>query len=190
MRQLLLALLMFLPQSSQKSEVQAVKGNTIVFSNGYEFETTLYELKYIGQLKAATKMPYLIMSGRGCQECDANICIYIHSPSDGAMLGDEGQTRYTHPGHELDYETDSLVYESRAFFGHVLPAVNQGVIWYEKYMTDKSSFEKSVFLVQVRGNNLVDTTYADSLPDISVTLKLAKQGECKEIAGMEQTTEP
>ena len=189
-KQVLLALLLLVPQTSQKLEMQAVNGRTIIFENGYKFTTTLYELKYIGQLKATTKIPYLIMSGRGCQECDANICIYVHSPSDGPMLGEEGQTRYTHPGRQRDYESDSLVYESRAFFGHVLPSVSEGVIWYEKYLTDKSSFEKSVFLLQVRGNELVDTTYTDSLPDIATTLKLAKQGECKEIAGMEQTTEP
>src|SRR5690348_1105894 len=53
--------------------------------NGSKFQTTLYGLAVMGRLHATNKLPYYVLSGVGCQECDANVSIYIHSPSDGPM---------------------------------------------------------------------------------------------------------
>jgi hypothetical protein len=66
--------------------------------NGDEFATRIYRAEYIGQLPARHKAPFLILSGFGCRDCDANRSIYIISPDDGPM-GDEGeQRRFSYPG--------------------------------------------------------------------------------------------
>jgi hypothetical protein len=59
-----------------------VDGSKLVFKDEQIFETNLFELAYIGQVSIDSKAPYLIFSGRDCNECDANISIYVHSPSD------------------------------------------------------------------------------------------------------------
>src|SRR5882672_8393421 len=79
--------------------------------DGSKFKTSLYELKVIGQLKTEYKLPYHILSGRGCQECDEHTSIYIHSPSDGPMKGEAGEPRFTYPGRETNYEDGSSLNE-------------------------------------------------------------------------------
>jgi hypothetical protein len=71
---------------------------TLTLPDGSKFRTTLYELNVIGQLRTAKKILYFILSGRGCDECDANTSIYIHSPSDGAMKNKGEQPRFPYPG--------------------------------------------------------------------------------------------
>jgi hypothetical protein len=55
-------------------------------------------MKVIGQLRTTKKAPYFILSGTTCTECDENISIYIHSPSDGAMKNEGEQRRFAYSG--------------------------------------------------------------------------------------------
>jgi hypothetical protein len=188
----ILSLIFFLLQSIPGNEwnVTSVRNEIIKFQNGKSFETPLYELKYIGQLKTQAKIPYLIISGRQCQDCDENISIYVHSPSDGKMKKEGEGTRYSYPGKEKDYASRKLIFEARTFYGNVLPDVDQGIIWYQTSIDDDSKTEKSVFLLEVRNDSLIERSYLNELPDIGRTLKLLKQKKCCEIQGMEITSEP
>ncbi|MFV5691053.1 hypothetical protein ACM55K_03405 [Flavobacterium sp. LT1R49] len=71
-----------------------VDGNKLVFKNGQTFETNLFELQFIGQVSFSNKVPFLIFSGRDCNECDANISIYINSPSNGKLFAEHGENSY------------------------------------------------------------------------------------------------
>src|ERR1700756_200051 len=104
----------------------------LILPDGSKFRTTLYELKVIGQLPTAKKLPYFILSGRGCNECDANTSIYVHSPSDGPMKNEGKQPRFPYPGRLSDNEADQLVYESRMFYGNCLPDYANAVVWFER----------------------------------------------------------
>jgi hypothetical protein len=81
------------------------------------------------------KTPFLIFSGRDCDECDANISIYIHSPSNGHLKIENGENRYGFPGSERDFENKNILYKARAFYGQVLPGI-RGVIWYQKQLME------------------------------------------------------
>ena len=165
-----------------------VQGSKIIFKGGQTFETNLFELKYIGQVSADNKAPFLIFSGRDCDECDANISIYIHSPSDGRLVVDHGQNRYQYPGTEKDYETDSVLYISRAFYGQVLEDIN-GVIWYENRLLENGKMGRFVFLSRINNGSLKDTTYEDT-GKLDHTIILKNKGLCMEIKGREYTSEP
>jgi hypothetical protein len=165
-----------------------VQGSKIIFKDGQIFETNLFELEYIGQVSADNKAPFLIFSGRDCNECDANISIYIHSPSDGRLVVDHGQNRYQYPGKEKDYETDSVLYISRAFYGQVLEDIN-GVIWYENRLLENGKMGRFVFLSRIDNGSLKDTTYEDT-GKLDHTIILKNKGLCKEIKGREYTSEP
>lgn len=160
----------------------------LIFKGGQTFETSLFELEYIGQLSADNKVPYLIFSGRDCNECDANISIYIHSPADGKLIIDHGQNRYQYPGTEKDYETDSVLYSSRAFYGQVLENTN-GVIWYENKLLENGKMGRFVYLSRIDKGSLKDTTYEDN-GKIGETINLLKKGLCNEIVGRQYTSEP
>src|SRR5258708_16499554 len=93
-----------------------VDSTRLLFSNGKIVETNLFNLTYIGQIALAHKAPLLIFSGRECQGCDANISMYMHSPSDSQLEVEFGKNRYKCPGKESDYFTNKLFYTSRAFY--------------------------------------------------------------------------
>ncbi|TAE35388.1 MAG: hypothetical protein EAY66_08990 [Sphingobacteriales bacterium] len=165
-----------------------VDGSKLIFKDGHTFETNLFELEYIGQVSADNKAPHLIFSGRDCKVCDANISIYIHSPADGKLIIDHGQNLYQYPGTEKDYDTDSVLYISRAFYGQVLKNIN-GVIWYENKLLENGKMGRFVFLTHIKNGTLKDTTYEDT-GKLDQTIILKNQGLCKEIKGREYTCEP
>lgn len=165
-----------------------VDGSKLVFKNEQVFETNLLELEYIGQVSVDNKAPYLIFSGRDCNECDANISIYIQSPSDGKLLIDRGQNRYQYPGTEKDYANDSLLSFSRAFYGQVL-ANTKGVIWYENGLLENGKMGRSVHLVIIDNQDRKDTTFEDTAK-LDHTINLKQKGLCSEIQGREFTSEP
>jgi hypothetical protein len=165
-----------------------VDGNKLVFKSGQTFETNLFELEFIGQVSVDNKAPYFIFSGRDCDECDANISIYIHSPSDGQLVVGHGQNRYEYPGTETDYMTDSILCISRAFYGQVLENIN-GVIWYENRLLENGNMGRFIFLARIDNGSLKDTSYIDN-GSLNQTIQLIKKGLCKEIEGQQYSSEP
>jgi hypothetical protein len=165
-----------------------VQDSKLIFKGGQTFETNLFELEYLGQVSGDDKAPFLIFSGRDCNECDANISIYIHSPSDGKLVIDHGQNRYQYPGTEKDYETARVIYISRAFYGQVLDNIN-GVIWYENRLLENGKMGRFVFLSRIDNGSLKDTTYDDN-GKLDQTIRLKNKGLCNEIVGRKYTSEP
>lgn len=188
---------------NKTAEVKRVEGNKIIFKDGSSFETTLYHLKYFGRIRSVKGKTYLILSGKSCDECDANISIYVHSPQDGPMKGEEAQVRYTHPGKEYDVRAyieqgkKVLAYEARAFWGRCMPGRGDMVIWHEKLWMEDRSFRKDVFILEPGEKGLKETFIsgpgwpkARKLPSISQTLKMVSGGECREIPGISRMSEP
>ena len=166
-------------------EVTKIQDKTLQFSNGKSFKTSLFDLKYIGQLKTRKKAPYLILSGRNCKDCDENISIYIWSPDDGEMkLGDQ-QPRYSYPGKEEDYLTNELVYENRMFYGNCLG--EESCIWVQRSLGKNKTWENSVFMVQVQNDTLreIKLSESDKLNEL-----LSNVTKCSELPGTITTTEP
>jgi len=160
-------------------------GQTIYFKFNKQFKTNLYDLKYIGQLKTKSKAPYLILSGRNCNECDENISIFIHSPSDGPMKNEARQTRYSYPGKELDYATNKLIFESRMFYGDCLNNKNESVVWLQKNLNEKGVFENELLTVEVINDSLKETS--KKVDSLNFEKYIPK---CKELPGTSMTSEP
>lgn len=167
---------------------QGTAGSILKFKNGKEYNTNLYELNYIGQIVNGHEAPFLVFSGRDCNECDANISIYVYSPSNRPLKVENGENRYQYPGTERDYESDSLLYKARAFYGQVLPGIN-GVIWYNEQLIENNTWQKSLFLVNLSNGIKKDTALKIS-GQLKNTLRLLDQGACKEIKGLDYKSEP
>lgn len=69
----------------------------IHYSGGQRFQTALMRVEHLGELPAGSKAPFLVLAGYGCNDCDINRALYIHSPSDGPIQG-ESHPRYPYPG--------------------------------------------------------------------------------------------
>ena len=163
-----------------------IKGNKIVLANGEIYDPKLYNLSLVGFIDAETKDPYLVMSGRQCMECDANISIYIQSPSDGSLKNEASQARYSYPGSLYDYQTDSLLSESRMFFGEVLPE-RFGVIWYQQQLDTSNNWVSSVYFAEVIGDTLNGNFVEASMNE---TLAQIRKRLASELARVAYTSEP
>ena len=82
----------------------------------------------------------------------------------------------------------ALVYKGRAFYGQVLKNTI-GVIWFEEQLMEDNSWRKSTYLIKISNGNKKEIVYKNST-QLAETLELVKQGLCKEIKGIDTTTEP
>jgi hypothetical protein len=159
----------------------------IRFHNGQRFATGLYDVTVLGILPAR-RAPYLVLSGRGCTECDANISIYFLSPL-GPRASEASTDRYWSPGRETDPDTRTVIRKSRAFIGNCLQDVISGVLWYDSLLSDDGKWATGLAVVRI----VADTVAAElrrPAPSPSVTLQRVRAGVCREIPGIDQSSEP
>lgn len=164
--------------------------SSIRFQNGKTFVTTLFQVKYLGHLTNSGNAPFLILAGRGCQDCDANLAIYLHNPQSGPMQGEDSQERFVHPGVIRDAETKQPVLEARMFVGNCLPDVKDGVVWFIKEKDEQGRWKSSALIAEVKNQELVIRELTTSVPDINKVLAAMKDNQCIEIKGINQVTEP
>jgi hypothetical protein len=169
-------------------EIKEIQDSKLFFKNNKVLDTRLHLLDYIGYIPVANKDPYFIFSGVDCDSCDANISIYIYSPSDGELKVGDGESTYSYPGREYYYINDSLIYEARAFFGQVFQN-KIGVVWYQRTLMDNGKWKNSIFFADVSGHSKVNTFMTDN-GQFQETLLLLKKGLCKEIEGHDYTSAP
>lgn len=164
-----------------------IEDKIIYFDNGKSFDTQLYQMKYLGQLKTKKKAPYLVLGGFQCSECDANYCIFIHSPNDGPILKHHSSPHsYLYPGRlEVvgDVDISDQIYETRTFIGDCLPGRSNAVIWYiTKH--EQGISENSVLIVYIDElDSLKEIELKSNLPNINITLEMVKANKCHEIEG-------
>jgi len=158
--------------------------------DGSKFKTTLYGMKVIGQLRTTKKIPYFILAGTTCTECDENLSIYIHSPSDGPMKNEAEQRRYAYPGRETDYETGQPVYEAKMFLGNCLAAHLNAVIWFERGLGEDKKWHSAVSVAEVKDDKLLVSELHGQLPKLTEVQDAIRNGNCRELPGIDRPSEP
>ena len=69
-------------QTDAKKQIwdfEKIAGNKLYFKNGKQFKTSLYELKYIGQVPNGNKAPFLILSGHEGNKLLTNSLIHNYT---------------------------------------------------------------------------------------------------------------
>jgi hypothetical protein len=163
---------------------------TLKLPNGSKFQTTFFDLKVIGQLQTTHKLPYYVLSGVGCQECDANISIYIHSPSDGPMKDEGTQQRFDYPGRVLSREDRGALSITRMFLGDCAPEYPNAVIWFEHSIGDDGRWHDTVFVARIEQDKLIETVPKVNVPTIGEAEDAARKSQCRELPGLDQWEEP
>ena len=176
----------------QNWDVKKLNNQQILFENGKSIDTHLYDLTYIDQIDVGEKV-YLIISGRGCEQCDANLSIYVHSPTDGDMLKEANQPRYTYPGSIYDPFSDEVIFSSELYYGNCLPDEGPGLIWVQKSSNSTGDeLKESIFILDLKNDSLTERKIGstDSLSSIKENVEIElTQGNCFEIEGITQTAE-
>ncbi len=162
----------------------------VPLAGGDRFQTTLYDLSVIGQLRATRKQPYYVLAGRRCEGCDANLALYVHSPSDGPMGVESEQPRFPYPGREVFYEDSTPLYEARTFFGDCAAAYPNAMIWFQRQIDVDGRWRATVRVVQVANDTLTTTVLETGGPALSEAEDAVARGRCREIPGRDRTSEP
>jgi hypothetical protein len=163
----------------------------LILPDGSKFKTTLYGVKVIGELKTARKLPYYILSGIGCNGCDARTSLYIHSPSDGPMKNEGEQRRFYYPGRELDYQQNrKLIYRGRVFLGGCISGYPDAIAWFEKFVGEDKRWHSDVVVAKVNSDNLVVKRIDREMPSVSEAEMSVRRGQCHEISGTTRFSEP
>lgn len=163
---------------------------TLDLANGSKFQTALFDLKVIGELQTVHKLPYYVLSGVGCEECDANTSIYIHSPSDGPMKNEGTQPRFNYPGREFSREDHSVISTTRMFLGDCAPTYPNAVMWFQHTIGSDRQWHDSVLVAAVRQDRLVDEVPKAMVPTIGEAEAAVRESRCRELPGVDQWEEP
>jgi hypothetical protein len=177
-------------QVAKQRTISPSETGVLTLPDGSKFKTTIYGMKVIGQLRTARKVPYFILSGTTCTECDENISIYIHSPSDGAMKNEAEQRRFAFPGRATDYLTGQPVYEAKMFFGNCLATHPNAVIWFERGIGDDKKWHSSVSVAEVKNDRLLVSELREQLPKLTDVQEVVRNRRCQELPGIDGPTEP
>lgn len=175
-------------QSEVKEDWQFDKINDsrLYFTNGHTLETGLFSLEYIGRILVPGKSPFLIFSGSVCNDCDDKASIFIHSAIDTVMIT-KRKKAYKYPAIIRDID-NHILSSSSAYYGRVLENTD-GVIWYENRVLENGTMKRVVVLCNIVNGELRDTSWQDN-GQYPQTIRLKRQGLCKEIEGKEYLNEP
>lgn len=155
------------------------------FSNGVVVSYSLERIKPIAVLRTPSGSPRILLSGADCTECDMNESIYL--------LPLENQTgilpRSAYPGKLKAYDTGELVEKHRMFYGRCL-SNEDSVIWSSDFVGEDNKWhhQNSVIHVKDSGADLAELLPSEGT--IKSILERVANGGCKELKGIDGTTEP
>jgi hypothetical protein len=178
------------PAPAPPDVVYDARHGVLVLPDSTTFRTTLFDLRVIGQLPATGRLPYYVMSGRSCVDCDVNLALYVHSPGDGPMRLEAEQPRFPYPGREVFYEDGSPLYEARTFFGDCAADYPNAVVWYQRQRVDSERWRASALVLQVTGDSLRRIDVDRFPPDVAEAEAAVRAGRCREIPGIDRSSEP
>jgi len=180
--------ILFLNLKAQPVKIDQ-KNQMLILPDGNELFTGLYNLKYHGAILVDGKgYPFLVLSGKDCDNCTTPESIFIHNPNDGALDLKKAH-KYPYPGMQFNRTDSSLVYSGRAFIGFVNPDTPNGLIYYQTWRLDDGKFHDNVQVIKLSNNKIVVDNIVENIPDIDITLTLKDLKKCKEIGGIQYLTE-
>lgn len=171
-------------------DIKKIKGSTIYFKNGEQLSTKLYDIRFVGSITMTNSSPIYIFSGTTCKDCDDHNSIFLFSPAEKKKTVTPEFAPYDFPGKEFSSEDSSLLYQTRMFYGNVLPNVPNGIIWYQDMLDETGDMQRSVYLIKVINNKLVEELIVENIPDIQETLDMVAASKAKEVTGADAVVEP
>jgi len=166
-----------------------VERTVVLFANGKRFTIPLYNSVPISIVRGTDGSAFLLAQGTACVECDERFGLRFYE-LDGVELKDV-TSRHTYPGRQFDYmDPTSLQQVTRTFYGRCLAEHNDLVVWFIEYLGDDLKWysSNSVARVAKGGETLVELKPADG--SLLSVLAAVKGGACRELVGIDGTTEP
>lgn len=123
----IIGFLLLLNLGLTQSKFEKTVGQNIYFTNGEVIKTNISDLKFFCQIPETLLVSYLIIGGKPSSSAEMNLSIFIQKPKNHSIKITDTCRRYSYPGKEYHWKDNSLIYESRAFYGEVI-LNRQGII--------------------------------------------------------------
>lgn len=176
--------------TNQKEKLLQNKADsTIILVDKFFNKISLYDKKLQGTIELDSNI-WLIISGSECTECDENNSIFLYPMIIGKMDTDKGKMKFSYPGKVYYYEDESLMFETRTFYGKCFSKGNKVIVWVQKNLLDSGEWEKSIFYVELSNHDFKEFRLPYSEVKLIEIEHQIQQNLCIEIEGYEQTSEP
>ena len=159
----------------------------IEFNGGHTVKTDIVEFKLMDFIKSKSNNKFIIYTGRTCTECDMSTSIYINAISHKQY---SSKSRYGYPGKLMYYLDNSLIEESRMFYGECTKLKDPTIIWYTRYLGDDKKWHNAVYDIDFKGTEAIKNPNTISYETLSKTEQFVKSGKCVEVEGRESHSEP
>lgn len=158
--------------------------DVIVFRNGRELNTGIYESRFIGLLPRAGAVPYLILGGFDCTNCDAERDVFLVSPLGGPVRDSQPKIGYLAPGAAWSEDPSDTVPDvtARMFIGRCLAAVPMGVVWYASVQVDSNTRQRRVRIIAPHGAVLDTLDTLEESGQLNTTMRLVNETACREVS--------
>lgn len=94
------------------------------------------------------------------------------------------------PGRETDYETGRPIYEAKMFFGSCLATHPNSVIWFERGLGEDKKWHSGVSVAEVKNDKLLVSELHEQLPKLTEVQDAIREGNCRELPGIDRPSEP
>ena len=157
---------------------------TVRFANGRSYKVPLYRTEPVAILRGEGGVPYLLAVGADCVMCDEHNTLRFFVLGEKELVA--SRKRHSYPGTLKDYESLELVSKTRAFYGRCLTDKSDVVVWFTEYLGEDDKWHKASTVARVSKGGEVETEGAS----FKVVSDRTKMGACKELPGIDGTTEP
>jgi len=166
-------------------EVDHVEKNTIYFKATDAgapapppLKTDLFEIEPLGVIEGEST-PYVLFSARTCENCHQEAALFA------MKTNGQSPSSFVIPGRIVDPKSRTVVYDSRAFFGHCLSshAGDVYVVYQKERIDRRNRLQPSVFVAEATSRFMNEKLYDTGMPSLSDTLRLVKGKQCREVEG-------
>lgn len=167
----------------------SVRDSLVVLPNGRSFAPGLRKLHAHGLLDTRPR-PFLVLSGFGCDDCDAVRSIYVLRFGERLNWNKKPWPPvFAYPGKVRDTEND-VAARSRLFFGRCRGDSTIQVIQFAHVRGPGGRWADSIHVATVRGDSIASTSSTYSPKNVVRALQQVRRGTCTEVPGDEHQIEP
>jgi hypothetical protein len=164
-------------RAQQPLDIRSISDSVIVLSDGRSWQPGLHLIRHIYTLQQAGGVPFFVLLGVGCTECDALYEIHILRPG---QTQDSAHAGFAAPGRDYEMGEDSANAFRRQFFGRCIePNVDAAVQFAHEEGRD-SVWVDSIRTVVVTRDSVIVRNYAHTDSLERQVHSLVASGSCRE----------
>ena len=166
-------------RSAPALTITRIDDSIVVLSNGQAWRPGLYRIKHLYTLQVPGGIPFFVLSGVPCLDCDAEFSILPLRAADTVQWTDT-MIGFAYPGRDYEIGSDSASAFRRMFFGHCLKDAPSAAVQFAHEQARDSSWVDSIRILVPTHTSLVRRNYPWTKTRARETLDLALARQCHE----------